>query len=326
MPTVETARGPIDTSALGTTLMHEHVFVLSTEHLQNYGDQWWDEQERVDDAIAKLNELKSLGVDSIVDPTVWGLGRYIPRIQRVAEQTDLNIVVATGLYFPDEVPHQYEYRGPGLLIDTDIDPMVTDFTRDITEGIAGTGVKAAFLKCIVEHKGMTPGAERILRACARTSRETGAPITVHTNSFIGAGRLARDLFAEEKVDLSKVVIGHAGDSNDLDYLKDLADSGCLLGMDRFGLDIFNPTDQRVATIVALCEQGYAEKMVLAHDASCYIDYFPGTEGVAAKEAFSPNWNFRHISEDVLPMLRERGVSDEQLQTMLVDNPRRYFGG
>jgi phosphotriesterase-related protein len=87
MPTVETARGPIDTGSLGTTLMHEHVFVLSTEHLQNYGDQWWDEQERVADAIAKLNELKSLGVDSIVDPTVWGLGRYIPRIQRVAEQT-----------------------------------------------------------------------------------------------------------------------------------------------------------------------------------------------------------------------------------------------
>ena len=95
-------------------------------------------------------------------------------------------------------------------------------------------------------------------------------------------------------------------------------------MDRFGLDIYNPTDQRVATIVALAEQGYADRMVLAHDASCYIDYFPGKDAEAAKEAFSPNWNFRHISQDVLPMLRERGVTDEQLQTMLVDNPRRYF--
>src|SRR4051794_6948150 len=324
MPTVETVRGPVDTANLGTTLMHEHVFILSTEHLQNYGDQWWDEEERVADAIEKLNGLKSVGVDTIVDPTVWGLGRYIPRIQRIAEQTDINIIVATGLYFADDVPHQYEYRGPGLLIDTPVDPMVTDFTKDITEGIADTGVKAAFLKCIVEHKGLTPGADRILRACARTSNDTGVPITVHTSSPTAAGRLALQVFQEEKVDLSKVVIGHAGDSNDLDYLKELADAGCILGMDRFGLDIFNPTDQRVATIASLASQGYADRMVLAHDASCYIDYFPGKDAEAAKEAFSPNWNFTHISEDVLPMLRERGVTDEQLQTMLVDNPRRYF--
>jgi phosphotriesterase-related protein len=326
MPTVETVRGPLDVSALGTTLMHEHVFVLSTEHVQNYGaGAWWDEEERVSDAVIQLNELKTLGVDTIVDPTVWGLGRYIPRIQRVAGQTDLNIIVATGLYFADDVPHQYENRGPGLPLDLPVDPMIADFTRDITEGIADTGVKAAFLKCIVEHKGMTPGAERILRACARTHRDTGAPITVHTSSAIGAGRLAMELFREENVDLTKVVIGHAGDSNDLDYLKELADAGCVLGMDRFGLDIYNPTDQRVATIVSLAEQGYADRMVLAHDASCYIDYFPG-EAQAAFKQVQPNWNFRHISEDVLPMLRERGVNDEQITTMLVDNPRRYFGG
>jgi phosphotriesterase-related protein len=325
MPTVETVRGPVDVAALGTTLMHEHVFILSTEHLNNYGDAWWDEEERVRDAVEKLNGLKGLGVDTIVDPTVWGLGRYIPRIQRIAEQTDINIVVATGLYFDIEVPHQYEHRGPGLLIDPGVDPMVTDFTRDITEGIAGTGVKAAFLKCIVEHHGMTPGAERILRACAHTHRETGAPITVHTSSAIGAGRLALQLFREENVDLTKVVIGHAGDSNDLDYLKELADAGCVLGMDRFGLDIFNPTDQRVATIATLAEQGYADRMVLAHDAFCYIDYFPGELQDAIKQV-SPNWHYRHITEDVLPMLREHGVSDEQIRTMLVDNPRKYFGG
>jgi phosphotriesterase-related protein len=326
MPTVETVRGPVEVDRLGNTLMHEHVFVLSTEHMQNYGvGDWWDEDERVTDAISQLNELKGLGIDTIVDPTVWGLGRYIPRIQRVAEQTDLNIIVATGLYFDDEVPAPYTMRGPGMPLDLPVDPMVTDFTRDITEGIADTGVKASFLKCKVEYKGMTPGAERILRACARTHRDTGVPITVHTQSAIGAGRLVKDLFSEENVDLSKVVIGHAGDSNDLDYLKELADAGCILGMDRFGVDLFNTTDKRVATIAALAEQGYADRMVLAHDASCYIDWFPGEAQETMKQVM-PNWNFRHISEDVLPMLREQGVSDQQIQTMLVDNPRRYFGG
>jgi phosphotriesterase-related protein len=325
VPTVETVRGPVDTAELGATLMHEHVFVLSTEHVQNYGaGEWWDEDERVADAVQKLDELKALGIDTIVDPTVWGLGRYIPRVQRVAEQTDLNIIVATGLYTYDEVPHQYEHRGPGLLLDLPRDPMIDDFTRDIREGIAETGVKAAFLKCVVEAKGLTHGVERTLRACAATHRDTGAPITVHTSSPTQAGRLALQVFRDEGVDLTKVVIGHAGDSNDLDYLSELADAGCLLGMDRFGLDIYNPTNDRVATIVALAERGYADRMVLAHDASCYIDYFPGVAAQAAKEQIAPNWNFTHISKDVLPMLRERGMTEEQIRQMLVDTPRRYF--
>ena len=326
MPTVETVRGPIDTADLGPTLMHEHVFVLSTEHVQNYGEgDWWDEDERVADAVAQLNDLKTLGIDTIVDPTVWGLGRYIPRVQRVAEQTDINIIVATGLYTYDEIPHQYEHRGPGLLLDLPRDPMVEDFTRDIRDGIAGTGVKAAFLKCVVEAKGLTPGVERNLRACAATHRETGAPITVHTSVGNQAGRLALQVFRDEGVDLTKVVIGHAGDSNDLDYLSELAEAGCLLGMDRFGLDIYNPTSSRVDTIVALAERGYADRMVLAHDASCYIDYFPGVEAQAAKEQIAPNWNYTHISKDVLPMLEERGITEEQIREMLVEAPRRYFG-
>ena len=325
MPTVETVRGPVDTAELGATLMHEHVFVLSTEHLQNYGaGAWWDEEERVRDAVEKLNELKSLGIDTIVDPTVWGLGRYIPRVQRVAERTEINIIVATGLYTFDEIPHQYEHRGPGLLLDVPSDPMIDDFTRDIRAGIADTGVKAAFLKCVVETKGLTPGVERNLRACAATHRVTGAPITVHTSSATRAGRLVLDIFRDEGVDLTKVVIGHAGDSNDLDYLTELADAGCLLGMDRFGLDIYNPTANRVDTIVALAQRGYTDRMVLAHDASCYIDYFPGPEAQAAKENIAPNWNFRHISKDVLPMLHDRGVTDEQIRQMLVEAPRRYF--
>ncbi|GAA0367126.1 phosphotriesterase-related protein [Actinoallomurus spadix] len=324
MPAVQTVRGPVDVSELGRTLMHEHVFVLSTEHVDNYGaGAWWNEEERVQDAVAKLRTLAAKGITTIVDPTVWGLGRYIPRVQRVAEQVpELNIIVATGLYSFDDVPHQYEHRGPGLLMDMP-EPMVEDFTRDIVEGIAGTNVKAAFLKCVIEAKGLTPGVERIARAVARTHRETGAPITVHTSSAIQAGRLAVDLFRQEGVDLSKVVIGHAGDSNDLDYLMELADTGAILGMDRFGLDVYNPTSERVRTIATLCERGYADRMVLSHDASCFIDYFGGAHDQVMTTAM-PNWNYNHIPDDVLPALRECGVSEAQLDQMLADNPRRYF--
>lgn len=323
MPTVETVKGPVDVDALGPTLMHEHVFVLSTEHVQNYGEAaWWDEEQRVADAVAKLGALSAKGITTIVDPTVWGLGRYIPRIQRIAEQVPVTIVVATGLYVYEELPHQYAYRGPGTLLDIP-EPMVADFTRDIVEGIAGTGVKAAFLKCVVEAPGLTPGVERIARAVARTHVETGAPITVHTSAAAQTGRLAVDLFTKEGVDLTKVVIGHAGDSNDLDYLAELADLGATLGMDRFGLDIFNPEADRVGTIAALAERGYADRMVLSHDASCFIDYFGGAHD-AARPAFAPNWHYTHISDHVLPALTAAGVTEAQIHQMLVDNPRRYF--
>lgn len=323
MSVVNTVRGPVDVAELGQTLMHEHIFVTSTEHLDNYGKGgWWDEEVRVADAIEKLNALVAKGVRTLADPTVWGLGRYIPRIQRVAEGVPgLNIIVATGIYSFEELPHQYEHRGPGLLLDMP-DPMIDDFVRDLTVGIADTGVKASFLKCVVDAKGLTPGVERICRAVAQAHVRTGAPITVHTNSATQSGITALDLFAEEGVDLTKVVVGHAGDSNDLDYLRRLADTGATLGMDRFGLDLYNPTAQRVATIAALCERGYADRMVLSHDASCFMDYFPNEWDMVAEVV--PNWRYDHIHDDVLPALREAGVTDNQIDQMLLFNPRRYF--
>ena len=102
------------------------------------------------------------------------------------------------------------------------------------------------------------------------------------------------------------------------------DQGATIGCDRFGLDLFNPTADRVATIATLCEQGYADRIVLAHDAACYMDFFSGEAGQQALAQVVPNWHFQHISADVLPALRERGVTDEQVTTMMVDNPRRYF--
>jgi phosphotriesterase-related protein len=323
VPSVETVRGPVDVGDLGTTLMHEHVFVLTPDVMQNYGDEYWDEEVRVADAITKLRRLRELGVTTIVDPTVVGLGRYIPRVARINAEVDLHIIVATGLYTFDEIPHYLHYRGPGTLLGGD-EPMVEMFVKDIREGIGGTGIKAAFLKGVVEERGLTPDQTRVQHAIAATHVETGVPITVHTNAAHQTGRLALDLYEKDGVDLTKVVIGHAGDTNDLDYLREIMDRGATIGCDRFGLDLFNPTEQRVATIAALCAQGYADRIVLAHDAACYMDFFSGEASQAALAQAAPNWHYEHIHHDVLPALREQGVTDEQIATMLVENPRRYF--
>jgi phosphotriesterase-related protein len=142
VPQVETVRGPVDTAELGQVLMHEHVFVLSADVQQNYPDEWGDEDERVADAVRRLTELAGRGVRTIVDPTVIGLGRYLPRIQRIAEQVDLNIVVATGCYTYDDVPFFFHYRGPALnaAVGAEVpDPMVDMFVGDIERASPARG-------------------------------------------------------------------------------------------------------------------------------------------------------------------------------------------
>jgi phosphotriesterase-related protein len=317
MTEVQTVRGPVSASGLGTVLMHEHVFVLNEEIRRNY-PELWDEEEQVAAAVARLRALKDRGVDTIADPTVVGLGRDIRRVARVNEQVALNIIPATGLYTYNDVPFFFRFHGPGTPLGGD-DAMVGMFTRDITGGIAGTSVKAGFLKCAIEEE-LTPAVERILKAVAEAHKRTGVPIMVHTSPAHGTGLVAQRVLRGAGVDLGRVLLAHSGDTADLDYLHRLIDGGSYLGMDRFGLDILLPTDQRVATIAKLAAEGYARRMVLAHDAACHIDWFP--PGV--REAIAPNWHYTFIHDTVLPALGEAGVAQQQITAMLVDAPRDYF--
>jgi phosphotriesterase-related protein len=316
---VETVRGGVATADLGATLMHEHVFVLDLELLHNYPEEWGDEDKRIADAASRLNELKATGVDSIVDLTVMGLGRSIQRIKKVAALTPINIIVATGFYTYNELPHYFHFRGPGMIAGGP-EPLTEMFIRDITRGIADTGVKAGMLKCATDQPGVTKDVDRILRAVAQAHRTTGTPISTHTNARRRNGLDQQRIFREEGVDLSRVVIGHCGDTNEIDYLEELMGNGSLIGMDRFGIDSILSFEERVGTVAALCERGHAGQIVLSHDASCFLHWMPESLIPLAL----PRWNYLHIHREVLPALRERGVSDEQIRTMMVDNPRRIF--
>jgi phosphotriesterase-related protein len=314
MAQVETARGPVDVTSLRTTLMHEHVFVLNEEIRQNYpGD--WDEDTRVAHAAAQLNKAVAAGISTIADATVIGLGRDIGRIKRVAALTAMNIIVATGLYTFHDVPFYFRRRSRRTTVSGE-DPMTEMFCSDLTEGIAGTGVRAAFLKCAVDEPGLTRGVERVLRAVARTHVLTGAPVTVHTHPATRNGLDVIRVLTLEGADLTKVVIGHSGDSKDPDYLAEVADFGCLLGMDRFGIGVSPSLERRADVIAALCQRGYADRIVLSHDTACFIDWYPHDEAKAG--------NYTYIHEQVLPALAERGVTSEQIEAMLVANPQRYF--
>ncbi|MCW2776930.1 MAG: putative phosphotriesterase [Frankiales bacterium] len=324
MATVQTVRGPVDSADLGRTYMHEHVFVMDPEITQNHPEEWGSEDDRVADAVGKLQALADQGVRTIVDPTVIGLGRYVPRIVRIAEQvTDLNIVVATGCYTYDDVPFYFHHRGPALnaALGAEVpDPMVDMFVGDIQGGIAGTGVKAGMLKCAIDHQGLTGGVERVMRAVALAHAQTGTPVTVHTHPDTQSGlHVKRVLCDEGGVDPRRVVLGHSGDTTDADHLTQLAEAGFVLGMDRFGINLATTFEARADIVVEMCKRGFASQMVLSQDASCYIDWID-----PQVMAFLPDWHYLHIQEKVLPYLREHGVSDADIETMLVDVPRRVF--
>jgi len=319
MAQVHSVRGAIDSSELGVTLMHEHVFVLDTEILQNYPEDWGVEKSRIADAVKRLNELTSRGVDTIVDLTVIGLGRYIPRIQQIARETEINIIVATGVYTYHDAPLFFHFRGPGTVLDGP-ELMVDMFVRDIEQGIADTGVRAGILKCATDEPGVTKDVERILRATAQAHRRTGVPISTHTHAQSRVGLDQQRIFREEGVDLSRVVIGHSGDTTDLGYLEELIAAGSYIGMDRFGIDTILSFADRVNTVAEMCRRGHAGKMVLSHDAACYNHWLPERP----LPMMLPHWHYLHIHNDVIPALKQKGVTDEQLHTMLMENPRKIF--
>jgi phosphotriesterase-related protein len=323
MGLVQTVRGEIDAGELGRTYMHEHLFIRTADVQRSRPGEWGDDETRVADAAARLKALAAQGVRTIVDPTVLGMWRDVALVRRVAEQVpELNIVVATGVYTYDSVPFYFRHRGPGLAPGTP-DPMDELFVDEITQGIAGSGgVRAGMLKCAIDAEGLTPGVERVMRAVARAHHRTGVPVTVHTHpGSRTAGEVKRVLCDEEQVDPSRIVLGHSGDSTDCDYLAELADEGFVLGMDRFGLHLDVTFEQRAATLVEMCRRGYAGSMVLSQDASCYIDWID-----PQALPLLPQWHYLHLGDEVLPYVKEFGVSEQQIRTMLEDVPRRLLDG
>ncbi|HEY1776638.1 MAG TPA: hypothetical protein VGG41_10815 [Solirubrobacteraceae bacterium] len=317
MSTVETVRGPVDAGELGTTLPHEHILIIEPESLINYGSvygpRYWDEEVRVADAISRLREVREAGIQTIVDPTGLGLGRNIPRIQRINESVDLNIVVASGVYAFLALPNFLTYR--------DVDAIAALFVRELREGINDTGVKAGFLKCAVEAHGLVGDVPRILAAVAAASVETGAPVMVHTNAEARTGLVALEALTAAGVDPTRIVIAHMGDSNDMGYLREVAAAGAWLGLDRFGIDHFNPTAERIRTLLALLDEGYADRIHLSHDAACFMDFFTGNPAFAGEEA-----DYLLISKTVLPELLAAGATQADIDQMMIANPRRFLTG
>jgi len=135
-----------------------------------------------------------------------------------------------------------------------------------------------------------------------------------------------EIFQEEGVELSRVQIAHCGDTDDVDYIEGLIDSGVYVGLDRYGLEMYLPIVKRNATAAELLRRGHAERLMISQDYCATIDWFPPQ----AAEVFESsgairNWSMTLVFDEVVPALREQGVlDDDTFATIFTENPKRWL--
>src|SRR3954467_14662155 len=317
MAQVQTTAGPIDADDLGKTLIHEH-FRGRDEAIAHQWPHAYDEDEEWRLCIEQTDAVKEHGIKTIVEPTAMLLGRNVPLLQRIAQESGLNIVTCTGIYTYDHLPHYFQNR--------DVDAMADLFVHDIEQGIQGTDVKAAFIKCAADEPGVTENIEKVHRAAARASLRTGAPIMAHTRPASNTGPRQVEIFLEEGVAPEKIQMAHTGDTDDLDYINGLLEKGVYIGLDRYGWNLFLPVDQRNTTTLELLNRGYVERMFLSQDWVVALDWVPQelVPQFIEQGMVEADMSMTLIFERIIPTLKEGGMTDDQLETMLVANPARWL--
>lgn len=317
---VNTVLGPINPEALGVTLMHEHPFAA-----------WWGWQldacaasfqrnEAVKRCVEQLEELKTLGVRSVVDPGPMDTGRDVEFLAEIAQAARVNIVCATGLY-KESMGGAVYFKLRAEYCAGIIDEMADTFVRELSAGIGHTGIKAGVVKVATPAHKIPHYEEMVLRAAARAAKATGARIMTHTDEGT-MGREQLDIFAAEGVELKRVIIGHCCRNADLRYHTDLLDRGCYVGFDQFGVDVVQPDRLRRAALIGLLGIG-EERIVISQDC---VWCSPGRPIAVRADlaALMANWNPTHIFKNVVPALLEAGVPQAKIDRLLIGNPRDFF--
>lgn len=316
MATVETVLGPVDASTLGNVLSHEHIIVSNGEDWQHY--PWlYDRQKTLDDAVRVLKDLKAGGVDSMIDLTTPDLGRDIDFMIDVAKQSDVHIIAGTGIWRDP----------PRSIMERDIDRTADIFVREIEQGIGATAVKAGAIKVANDIEGFTEAHVRILRAAARACKRTGCPISTHHNASLQMGTTQVRIFKEEGAPMDRIAIGHSADSTDIEYLESLLKEGVWLSLDRYPGRAPRPTwEQRNATVKALIERGWGDKLMLGHDG--WVTSWMRAGDPTATNAYLARQpeGMSFVTRIAAPALVKDGVSQTQVDALLKDNPRRFLTG
>ena len=314
--TINTVTGTVSSDKLGTTLMHEHLLIgLAGWELDSKAPRF-ERKAALKTAVARLKELKDLGLGTFVDPCPNDIGRDVTFRAEAGYASGVNVVCSTGLYKED-------LGNTAYLKHRSLEEITDILISEIKDGVGETGIKAGLIKCATGKDNITEYEQKCLRAAARAAKKTGTPITTHTEEGT-MGREQLNIFAEEGVDLAHVIIGHSCGSSDLRYHTDMLDRGCFLGFDRFGLDLVHPDRLRLAALIGLVGVGFEQQLVLSHDSvACWLGReMPELDPKTQKAV--RNWHPAHIFKNIIPALKEAGITQKKIDAMLVSNPRRFF--
>lgn len=309
MSHVQTVLGAVDPAELGWVLPHEHT-AIALWHVANRWDYW--ELRRDAPLIAEeLGAFRAAGGGTIVELTLDGVGRDPAWLADVARATGLHVVMGAGWY-------RGAYYPAELLVDRRSVAALADLiVRDLTEGVGVTGIRAGIIGEIGTDKPwLSAREERVHRAAARAARATGAAITTHAvQSTVGLDQL--DVFEAEGADLSRVVIGHADSNPSLAYHLAIVERGAAVEFDFLGM-AFTPLERHgegriVDHIRELLGRGHVERILLSQDV-CHDGQLRRYGGNG----------YTYLAESFLPRLRAAGVSDDEIRTITVDNPRRLL--
>ena len=306
---VRTLTGDVPADSLGRTLVHEHLAVDWGEMLGRPKYVDFDYDEMVDRMVAKMQELHAAGIDAMTECTPYGCGRYVDLFADVARRSPVRIIGSTGFFHESWCPMHPIARA------LDLDGLTDLFVREITEGMGGTLVRAGLIKIAIGEGRISPKEEQIARAAARARRRTGCPIIAHTTAGLGPELL--DILGSEGVEPSEVIISHVGFEPDpRAYVAALLDRGANVSFDRIGFKVFFEDEHWLGLVRWAIEAGHIDRIMLSHDAST-IAY--GLEMASGENAHT---DYTYISRVFLPKLRAVGVTEEQIDTILVRNPAR----
>jgi phosphotriesterase-related protein len=319
---VQLVTGKTKPEKLGKTLMHEHVLIGYPGGEVDWIRPGKNKREMRKIAADKIEEMKDEGIKTMIDPCPIDLGRDIEFIAEVASKAKFNIVAATGLYHEHEGGSPYwksraAFGGPQESF------MAELFIKELTDGVGKTGIKAGIIKIATSAGVITDYEKTVLKAAAKASIETGAPITSHTDRGT-MGPEQQKFLVEQGVPAHRIVIGHSCGTSDHEYHMKIARGGSYLGFDRFGLDIIHPDAERVKSLLALIKKGAGDRIVVSHDSVWCWRNVPIDQHVL--DEIEKLWTPNHFTQRIVPRLVEGGATKEDIETLLVHNPRRYFAG
>ena len=294
-----TVRGPVAPDKLGRTLPHEHLLIDLARVTRNFDHFLHD----VSLASIEASRFRDAGGATIVDLTNRNLGRDPRGLCAIAEQTGLNIVMGCGWYREPYYDREVYEKSTNQLAD--------DIVRDIVEGVDGTGIRAGIIGEIGsdDRLPISPAEERSFRAAARAQRRTGLTISTHA-AFSRVGLDQLDLLEEEGVDPRRVIIGHAGHMSDPDYHVLLAQRGAWVQFDRIrGMHAWD-VQRYVELIQRFLDRGFLDRLLLSHDV-CMLPHLHAYGGTG----------YDYLLTGFTERLCAAGLSQREIDTLLIDNPR-----